>query len=77
MASFQSPFSAYLGETKGSASYLFLLLASFTFLVISAMLGILEDPISFFSLIVGVGLALLTYLNLFFEDTKVSLYTDA
>ena len=77
MASFQSPFTAYLGETKGSASYLYPLLASFAFLVTAAVLGIVEAPLSFLVLVVGIVLALLTYVNLFFEDAKVSLFTDA
>jgi 1,4-dihydroxy-2-naphthoate octaprenyltransferase len=77
MASFQSPFTAYLGETKGSGSYLYLLLASFACLVTAAVLGIVEVPVSFLVLIVGIVLALSTYINLFSEDAKVSLFTDA
>ncbi len=77
MASFQSPFTAYLAESKGSRSYLFPELASFACLALSALLGVIENPISLYILTLGIALALWTYLTLFFEESKVSLFTDS
>ena len=77
MASFQSPFSAYLAEYKGSGSYVLLLLVSFISLVISAFLGVTDSPAAYPWLFIGALFAVLVYVAIFYEETIVSRYTTA
>ena len=76
MASFQSPFSAYLAESKGSKSYLVTELLSFVCLVTAAVLGIIQDQSALAWLAAGVLLAVLTYLNVVLEEVGVSSFED-
>jgi len=75
MASFQSPFSAYFAEYKGSGSYVLLLLVSFVSLVIAAFLGVTDDPAAYPWLFIGTLFAILVYLTIFYEEVLVSRFT--
>ncbi|MDA4132734.1 MAG: hypothetical protein OK454_06375 [Thaumarchaeota archaeon] len=77
LASFQSPLSALLAEIKDSKSYLWIELFSFASLVSAATLAILEHPLSFVLLILGILLAMLTYVSVVVEENGVSLFADA
>jgi MFS family permease len=76
LASFQSPFSTFIGERKGSRSYFFPALSSFMLLLASVVLAIVENDVSLVLLVLGAAFAVLTYLFMMLEDSYVQKYSE-